>query len=204
MDERNSAITSGVLYPARWHETSLEVVYLIENILAKLIDKVENRYYGKYRGLVEDNNDEEGLGRIKAKVPQLLGDIVTGWCLACLPYGGAQDQGFFALPEKGAGVWIEFEGGDISHPIWSGTWWSSGEVPEPAQDKKKMASKKVFKTKNKHTIMIDDNEDVIEIKYKDNSTVKIDSDGILIKKGSKSIKLTDSSVSINGGHLVVE
>ena len=177
---------------------------MIEDILAKLIDKVENRYYGKYRGFVTDNNDPDNLGRIKAKVPQLLGDQETGWCLPCIPYGGAQEQGFFALPQmpkdpdKGAGVWIEFEGGDLSHPIWSGTWWSSGEVPESAT-----AAMKVFKTKNGHKIIIDDDKDVIEITHSSGSNLKIDSNGILLKNGSNKIELTGSSVSINGGSLEV-
>ncbi len=176
----------------------LEVFQLNENILVKLIEKVENRYYGKYRGFVTDNNDPDGLGRIKAKVPQLLGNQETGWCLPCLPYGGAKEQGFFALPEVNSGVWIEFEGGDISYPIWSGTWWSAEEVPESAP-----VAKKVLKTKNGHKVIIDDDNDVIEITHKNGSNVKIDSESVLLEKGSKNIKLTDTSVSINDGSLEV-
>ena len=37
--------------------------------------------------------------------------------------------GFAFLPEVGAGVWIEFEGGDVSYPIWVGCYWRDGEVP---------------------------------------------------------------------------
>ena len=172
---------------------------MIEDILARLIEKVENRYYGKYRGFVTANNDEEGLGRIRAKVPQLLGDQETGWCLPCMPYGGVKEQGFFALPEEGAGVWIEFEGGDLSHPIWSGTWWSTGEIPESAA-----STKKVLKTKNGHKITIDDEKDEIDIAHKNGSHIKIGKKSIILEKGSKNIKLTGEKVSINGGNLEVE
>ena len=40
-----------------------------DELLARLIQRVEERYYGKYRGQVTDNSDPNNLGRIKAKVP---------------------------------------------------------------------------------------------------------------------------------------
>lgn len=177
---------------------------MIEDILTRLIDKIENRYYGKYKGYVTDNNDPDGLGRIKATVPQLFGDQEIGWCLPCIPYGGAKELGLFALPqmpegsEKGAGVWIEFEGGDLSHPIWSGTWWSSSEIPEQAS-----AKKKVFKTEKGHKFIIDDENDVIEIVHNDGPSLKIDSKSIMIKNGSMSIELTDRAIKINDKSLEV-
>ena len=36
------------------------------------------------------------------------------------------------MPEVQVGVWIEFEAGDASRPIWTGCWWASGEMPDPA------------------------------------------------------------------------
>ncbi len=36
------------------------------------------------------------------------------------------------LPDVGSGVWIEFEGGDVSFPIWTGCYWNSGDVPSAA------------------------------------------------------------------------
>ena len=50
------------------------------------------------------------------------------WALPCVPYAGTT-SGFFAIPPVGAGIWIEFEAGDVSRPIWSGAWWGSGELP---------------------------------------------------------------------------
>jgi len=47
-----------------------------------------------------------------------------------------QGVGLFFLPPKGANVWVEFEGGDPDYPIWSGCFWSDGEVPaQPAKEK---------------------------------------------------------------------
>ncbi len=47
---------------------------------------------------------------------------------ACTPFAGL-GSGFYAIPPTGAGVWIEFEEGDLNKPIWTGSWWSDGELP---------------------------------------------------------------------------
>ena len=86
------------------------------------------RHYGKYRGHVTANDDPDGLGRVRAKVPDVLHDVETGWALPCAPYGG-NTSGAFTVPAVGAGVWIEFEAGMVSCPIWTGCWWTRGKVP---------------------------------------------------------------------------
>jgi hypothetical protein len=91
-------------------------------------DRRTDRFYGKYRGLVAINVDPLSLGRLKAMVPEVLGEIPSSWALPCAPYAGT-GAGFFAVPPIGAGVWIEFEAGDVSRPIWTGAWWAAGEVP---------------------------------------------------------------------------
>ncbi|MEX3636137.1 phage baseplate assembly protein V [Paraburkholderia sp. BR14320] len=87
-----------------------------------------NRHYGKYRGTVTDNQDTKKQGRIKALVPEILGDVETGWALPCATYAGNK-SGAYTVPPKDAGVWIEFEAGDVSRPVWVGCWWKSGELP---------------------------------------------------------------------------
>ena len=63
-------------------------------------------------------------GRIKARVPEVLGDQESGWALPCLAFGGSQ-MGFFVLPDVGAAVWMEFEHGDPDYPVWVGSWFGS-------------------------------------------------------------------------------
>lgn len=81
-----------------------------------------NKHFGKFRGTVVNPVDVGLKGRILASV------IVGGTPLqvvaeACTPY-----PGFYAIPPVGAGVWIEFEEGDLDKPIWTGCWWKEGEV----------------------------------------------------------------------------
>jgi uncharacterized protein involved in type VI secretion and phage assembly len=86
------------------------------------------RHLGKFRGIVTDNDDPRRQGRVRAKVPEVLGDVESGWAMPCAPYAGDQ-TGTFTVPAAGTGVWIEFEAGDVSRPVWVGCWWVSDKAP---------------------------------------------------------------------------
>jgi Type VI secretion system/phage-baseplate injector OB domain len=87
------------------------------------------KFYGKYRGTVINNIDPEQIGRIMAIVPAVSNVIPTSWAMPCVPFAG-KAEGFFAVPQIGSGVWIEFEGGDPDKPIWVGGFWGAfAEVP---------------------------------------------------------------------------
>jgi len=97
-------------------------------MLTENLDRQVDRFYGKYRGLVIDNQDPTKRGRIQASVPEVLGATTSGWAMPCVPYAGV-GSGFYSIPAVGAGVWIEFEAGDPSRPVWVGTWWATAEAP---------------------------------------------------------------------------
>jgi hypothetical protein len=68
----------------------------------------ERRFYGKYRGVVTENDDSDAnkgkkLGRIKAKVADVFGDEESGWAMPSVPYVG-KDVGLFFIPPKDAFV----------------------------------------------------------------------------------------------------
>lgn len=98
----------------------------------RMLEGFPRRAYGKYRGLVVDNQgDPAGVGRIKVRVPEIHGDDAA-WAWPCVPYAGPQ-VGWFMMPPVNAGVWVEFEGGDPSKPIWVGCFWGGDELPDDAQ-----------------------------------------------------------------------
>lgn len=107
------------------------------------------RYYGKFRGKVLDNLDPMDLHRLLVDVPALAG-LELSWALPCVPYAGMQ-VGFCMLPPIDANVWVEFEGGDPTHPIWTGCFWGDLEKPVLAVD----PFTKVLKTDGL-TLIIDD------------------------------------------------
>lgn len=86
------------------------------------------QFFGKYRGKVENNIDPQQQGRIQVSVPAVLGDSSLSWAMPCAPFAGP-GVGFFAVPPRGANVWVEFEGGNPDYPIWCGGFWGLGEVP---------------------------------------------------------------------------
>jgi uncharacterized protein involved in type VI secretion and phage assembly len=124
-------------------------------LLADLAARARSKYYGKYRGFVMDADDPEQLGRVKLQIPSLLGDQITGWALPCVPFGGSPNVGWFAIPEVGAQVWIEFEEGDLRRPIWTGTFWRrQGDAPKDAQ--KSPPTTRLLQTPSGHVLQLDD------------------------------------------------
>jgi uncharacterized protein involved in type VI secretion and phage assembly len=89
-------------------------------------------YFGKYRGIVTNNDDPQQIGRIMVQVPDVLGTNPSAWALPCVPAAGF-GSGVFVVPPIGSSVWVEFEGGRIDLPIWTGGFWpSAAEVPAAA------------------------------------------------------------------------
>jgi len=162
-----------------------------------VLEYLRTRFYGLYRGLVTDNDDPQKLGRVKANVPTVLGDVESGWCMPCVPYAG-DNVGVAFLPEIGSGVWIAFEGGDVSFPVWLGCFWRSGELPSDV-----LPSVKVIITKAPLEIKLDDDAESVEITDSNGNSVKLDSSGVTVSKSGQQVVVSDSSVSVNNGSLEV-
>ncbi len=126
------------------------------------LEQQADRFYGKYRGLVVDNLDPAQTGRIKAMVPEVLGEVPSGWALPCQPFTGT-GAGLYAVPQPGAGVWIEFEAGDASRPIWSGGWWAAGEVPMDERQTPSQPARKILRTELGLIVSLDDQQQTITI-----------------------------------------
>lgn len=104
----------------------------------------------KQRGIVVDNIDPLQIGRLLVSVPAVLGNQ-TAFAMPAVPFAGP-GVGFFALPPIGANVWVDFEQGDITLPVWSGCFWGAGELPAEAVG---TPGKKVFKT-DSVTLILDE------------------------------------------------
>ena len=162
------------------------------------------KFFGKYRGTVSETSDPMMLGRIKAKVPDVLGDQESSWAMPCAPFGGSS-TGFFALPTVNAGVWIEFEQGDPDYPIWSGCWWGSqAEIPPVllAPPYKRV----MLVTEGGNKIILDDTPGAggISLETSGGQKIKLTSTAIEIDNGSRAtINLSGPTVKINDQALEV-
>ena len=155
------------------------------------------RHFGKYRGVVTDNQDPKSVGRLRARVPEVLVDVESNWAMPCAPYAG-DDAGLFLVPPVGTGVWIEFEAGDVSRPIWTGCWWGDGQIPNAATPEIK-----VLKTESGHAITLDDAAGTVEVTDGSGGRILLDSSGIEISKGGQKIKVGEASISVNDGALEI-
>jgi uncharacterized protein involved in type VI secretion and phage assembly len=167
---------------------------------------MSEQFFGKYRGVVTDNNDPLMIGRIRARVPDVMGSDESGWAMPCAPFGG-DGMGFFAVPISGAGVWIEFEHGDPDYPIWSGCWWGGvPEVPPTLLVPPPPSGKVLVRTNAGHSVLIDDTPGVggITLETSTGQKIVLSALGIEIDNGmGASIKLTGPQTSINNGALDV-
>lgn len=116
---------------------------------------LDNKYYGKYRSVVLDNKDPEGLGRLKLEVENIDIAELPNWAMPCTPYAGPK-EGFYFMPPIEANVWVEFAMGDVNYPIWSGCYWNAKEdVPILESASEPKPEIKVLQTKN-FCLTIDD------------------------------------------------
>lgn len=142
-------------------------------------------FYGSYKARVIDNNDPLGLGRLQIHCEQVHGTdtFPDTWAWPITPYGGA-NFGFWAIPDKGELVWVQFDHGRPEYPMWSGGWWAQGETTEDMT-----LGNVVLTVKEGMKIVIDrTNKRVIIFKDEQNSIV-MDDNGITIIT-DKDVKVT--------------
>jgi uncharacterized protein involved in type VI secretion and phage assembly len=170
----------------------------LEHLVVELAELTRHRFFGKYRGIVEDVEDPEQIGRIRARVPEVLGDVVSPWALPCVPYAG-KDHGVVWLPENGDGVWIEFEAGDPARPIWVGLWWGSQDLADDLQKPKSRA----LITSAGHRITIDEDGNTISLEHASGGKIEITNSEITLESGSGKVVLSASGININNNALTV-
>lgn len=172
----------------------------------EVLQSQQNKYFGKYRGLVRDNVDVlQRRGRLKVVVPQVLGEAEV-WALPCVPFAGAS-IGAFAVPPVDTPVWVEFEAGDPTYPIWTGCIWplNSIDVTELLGPTNKFLKTDMF------TLHFDETKGELSIKSKGQSEIVMTAAEIRIKAplvtvengiGAK-LELTGIKIGLNNGALEV-
>ena len=161
----------------------------MEETVIRLAQYIDEKRFGKYRGIVTDNKDPQKRGRMKLHVPSVLADQDTDWALPCLPYGGFDQQGMFMIPQVGAQVWVEFEEGDIHRPIWVGTFWQQeSDTPEDAA--REEPTTRLLQTKSGHILQFDDEEGEEQFRL----FHPADAEMLIDKNGT--ISLTDTSGAV--------
>jgi len=98
--------------------------------------EVADKYFGLHMGRVVDNADPDNMGRVKALVPSIGGEVDFFWAFPLgTAGGGKQGQGLIAVPEVESIVGVMFLNGDENLPCYLGGWWPApdriSQAPAP-------------------------------------------------------------------------
>lgn len=169
-------------------------------------------FYGKFRGTVINNVDPLLRGRLLLEVPDVTGLVPSSWAEPCVPLAGPSGppMGVYMVPPIGAGVWVEFERGDPSKPIWVGCRWGlPSDVPTLALAGLPVSPNICMQTMGQNMLMLSDMPPTpvtggIILKSLTGATLVVNDLGIFIQNGKgASITLMGPAVDINMGALTV-
>lgn len=167
------------------------------------------QYLGKYRGVVLQNLDPLGIGRLQVQVVGVF-TLASSWAMPCFPMAGPQ-TGAVAVPPLGAGVWVEFERGDPDYPIWTGCYYSTrAEVPPLVQLVPPPVPAITVQTPLKNAIQVSDAPPTpatggIVLRSTTGASVVVNDSGIYLSDGKGGqITLIAGVVTVNAGALVVK
>ena len=107
-------------------------------------------------------SDRLKRGEIRISIPSIFGETAAKNLLRarpCFPYG------HFFVPEKGDKVWVAFENGNPTAPVWLGICYPEGTVPTEAE--RSLPMKRVIKTSSGHLIILNDRPDSTKLEIQD-------------------------------------
>lgn len=162
-----------------------------------------NKFWGIYRGIVRDNLDPLQLGRVKVQVYPMLGGITDyttlPWSIPCYPLwvGSGSGTGYFAVPDIGTRVYVQFEEGDIYQPI------CIGEAPDgvkglPTNRTTNYPNRRISRTANGIEIMVDDTAKQVKVSHPTGTYILIDTNGKITVHGVHDVDVTAINVNITG------
>lgn len=163
----------------------------------------DNRIWGVVIGLVTNNQDPEGMGRVRVTFPWRGEGDESYWArIATLMAGN--DRGTFFLPEVDDEVLVAFDHGDINNPYVLGALWNGEDAP-PETNSDGQNNIRQIKSRSGHEIIFDDTQaqEKVEINTKAGHRITLDDSSgqekieIVDKAGSNSIKIDSVANSIN-------
>jgi hypothetical protein len=169
----------------------------------------KKQYLGKYRGIVLQNIDPMGIGRIQVQVVGVF-TLASSWAWPSFPVAGMQ-TGMVAVPPIGAGVWVEFEQGDPDYPIWTGCFYRTRlEVPPMVQLVPPPIPAMTMQTPLQNSIQLSDAPPSpvsggIVLRSTTGAGIVVNDSGVYISDGKGAmITMIGGIVTVNMGALVIK
>jgi phage baseplate assembly protein V len=161
----------------------------------------DSRIHGVVVGVVTNNRDDQGLGRIKVRFPWLSGSIESHWARVATPMAG-NGRGFYSLPEVDDEVLVLFDRGDVRFPFVIGALWN-GKDQAPANNSDGHNSQRVIKSRSGHVIRLMDEQGAEKVEIVDASG----RNSVVIDTAANSVTVTaDARIVLSApqGDVVIE
>ena len=113
-----------------------------------------DRFYGVVVGIVTNNQDPDGMHRVKVKFPWLSKDVESNWARVAAPMTG-NDRGAYFLPEVDDEVVVAFEHGQVDHPFVVGSLWN-GKDTAPESNSDGQNNHRTIKSRSGHVLRFND------------------------------------------------
>lgn len=126
-----------------------------------------SRITGVVVGIVTNNQDPDGMGRVKLKFPWLTDKDESNWARMAVPMAG-KERGMYFLPEVDDEVLVAFEHGDVRFPYVVGALWNGKDAP-PAKNDDGKNNIRVIKSRSGHVIRLTDEDGKEKIEILDGS-----------------------------------
>lgn len=147
------------------------------------------RFFGVMVGIVTDNQDPEGLGRVRVRFPWLSEGDASHWARVAVAMAG-HARGLFLLPEVDDEVLVAFEHGRPESAYVLGALWNGADKPpgDPATHK----DIRMLRSRAGHEIVLDDTKGAERV------TVSAGKDA-----GKIVIDMTNGSITVTGDKQLV-
>lgn len=181
---------------------------MIDLLGAPAVPHDRNRVYGVAVGVVTNNQDPDGMGRVKVRLPWLSDDDETAWARIAVPMAG-NARGFYNLPEVDDEVLVAFEQGAIDRPYVLGALWNGKDAP-PESNSDGKNNMRTWKSRSGHIVRLDDTDGSEKIEIVDKTgknsivitssdnklTIQADSD-ITIQSSNGKVKLSGNGIELS-------
>jgi len=162
----------------------------------------DGRFFGVVVGIVSNNQDPDGMHRVKVRFPWLSADDESHWARVVSAMAG-NDRGAYFLPEPDDEVLVAFEHGSLEHPYVLGALWNGKDKP-PENNGDGKNDMRTLKSRSGHVIRLCDTSgsERIEIidKTGNNRITITSSDSKIAIEAQSDISVTSSTgkVKISG------
>ena len=152
------------------------------------------RFYSIYRAIVVQNDDPLASNRLKVAIPGIQGGEIL-WALPRNQHGSEQTGFKYLAPAIGDIVYVSFEAGDPSKPLWEYHSWASGQMPK-SLDAPHICG---FVTPNGISILFDDSTGNLDLYLPGKARIYAKEGVTIVSESDVQVASTNGVVAVNKG-----